>query len=103
MLNCLLFLYSLIWKPTMSTSAEFVDGANFVEAIHSVRDDSTGDKYVLVQHMDGNPNKLTVVRTGQDPTEIASYLDDTQAMYALARYESTFDMSNTIKFVYFRW
>lgn len=87
----------------MSTSAEFVDGANFVEAIRSVRDDSTDDKYVIVQHVDGNPNKLTVFRTGQDPAEIASYLDDTQAMYALARYESTFDMSNTIKFVYFRW
>lgn len=87
----------------MSTSAEFVDGANFLEAINSVRNDGTDDKYVIVQHVDGNPNKLTVLRTGQDPAEIASYLDDTQSMYALARYESTFDMSNTIKFVYFRW
>lgn len=58
----------------MSTSTEFVDGANFVEAIHSVRDDSTGDKYVIVQHVDGNPNKLTVLRTGQDPAEIAMQL-----------------------------
>lgn len=87
----------------MSTTAEFIDGANFVEAIHSVRDDNTDDKYVLVQHVEENPNKLTVLRTGQEPAELVEYLDDSQAMYALARYESTFDMSNTIKFVYFRW
>lgn len=87
----------------MSTTAEFVDGTNFVEAIHSVRDDNTDDKYVLVQHVEENPNKLTVLRTGQDPAELVEHLDDSQAMYALARYESTFDMSNTIKFVYFRW
>jgi hypothetical protein len=87
----------------MSTTADFVDGAEFVEAIKSVRNDNTGDKYVLVQHFEENPNKLTVLKTGQDPADMINYLEDSQAMYALARYESTFDMSNTIKFVYFRW
>ncbi|XP_048776315.1 uncharacterized protein LOC125680661 [Ostrea edulis] len=87
----------------MSTTAEFVDGANFVEAINSVRNDNTDDRYVLVEHVEENPNKLTVLRTGQDPADIVNYLEESQAMYALARYESTFDMSNTIKFVYFRW
>lgn len=32
----------------MSILIEFVDGVNFVEVIYFVRDDSIGDKYVIV-------------------------------------------------------
>ena len=87
----------------MSTTAEFVDGANFDEAMKSVRSDETDDTYLVVQHVDGDPNRLTVLTTGQDTKELAGHMDDTQTMYALARYQSTFDMSTTVKFVYFHW
>lgn len=87
----------------MSILIEFVDGVNFVEVIYFVRDDSIDDKYVIVQYVDGNFNKLIVFRIGQDLVEIVSYLDDIQVMYVFVRYEFIFDMFNIIKFVYFRW
>lgn len=87
----------------MSILIEFVDGVNFVEVIYFVRDDSIGDKYVIVQYVDGNFNKLIVFRIGQDLVEIVSYLDNIQVMYVFVRYEFIFDMFNIIKFVYFRW
>ena len=46
---------------------------------------------------------LQVVKTGQDVEELADEMQDDQVMYVLARYQSTFDMSDTVKFVYFRW
>lgn len=44
-----------------------------------------------------------VVKVGQDTSELATLLDESQVMYALGRYETKFDMSTTVKFVYFRW
>ena len=87
----------------MSTVAEFIDGANFEEAVKSVRDDNTDDKYVVVGHVENNPNRVSVLKVGQDLEQLGAEMNDTQVMYALARYESIFDMSKTIKFVYFRW
>ncbi|XP_050389533.1 uncharacterized protein LOC126808659 [Patella vulgata] len=87
----------------MSVEVEVVDGSAFKEALHSVRSDNTSDTYVIVGHVDGDQNRINVVTVGQDNNEIASYMDDCQMMYVLARYETKFDMSLTIKFVYFRW
>lgn len=87
----------------MSTRAEFVEDANFDECIRSVRADTTEDNYVLVGHVDHNPNQLTVVQVGQNVEDLQGLMDDSQVMYAFARYQSTFDMSSTIKFVYIHW
>jgi hypothetical protein len=59
--------------------------------------------YIVVGHIDNDPNRLSVLKVGEDVSDIEELLDDTQMMYVLARYESTFDMSNTVKFVYFHW
>ena len=40
---------------------------------------------------------------GQSTAELGSLLDEGQVMYALGRYKTKFDMSTTVKFVYFRW
>ncbi|KAK3088916.1 hypothetical protein FSP39_025420 [Pinctada imbricata] len=87
----------------MSTTADFIDGANFEEAMKSVRSDDKVDNYLVVGHEEDDPTRLTVVTTGQDVEELANHMKDTKVMYALARYQSTFDMSNTVKFVYFHW
>ncbi|KAK3605296.1 hypothetical protein CHS0354_001414 [Potamilus streckersoni] len=87
----------------MSTSAEFTDGTHFAESAKLVRDDSAAEKYVIVGHVDGNPNHVAVQKVGYDVSELPNETDDTQVLYILARYESTFDMSSTVKFVYFRW
>lgn len=87
----------------MSTETTFEDKAAFDEAIQSVRDDNSPMHYIVVGHIDNDPNRLTVLKVGEDVSDIEELLDDKQMMYALARYESTFDMSNTVKFVYFHW
>ena len=87
----------------MSTTASFVDGATFAEAMKSVRDDSTGDLFLVAGHVQGDPNRLELVTVGQNTSELVDAMDDSRVMYALARYETKFDMSTTVKFVYFRW
>ncbi|XP_046560819.1 uncharacterized protein LOC124269828 [Haliotis rubra] len=87
----------------MSTDAEFVDGATFEEAMKSVRSDDTGDLFLVVGHIQGDPNRLELVTVGQETSQLVEYLEDDRVMYALARYETKFDMSITVKFVYFRW
>lgn len=88
----------------MATTIDVVDGEiNFQEAITSVRSDASADKYVLCGHVDGDPNRMQVLRVGQATDELSSLLDESQVMYALGRYETKFDMSTTVKFVYFRW
>lgn len=87
----------------MSTSAEFENPEEFQQAIASVRSDSTDDVYVIVGHVDNDPTRLTVLKLGQNVEELGENVDSSQVMYILARYESTFDMSTTVKFVYFRW
>ena len=44
-----------------------------------------------------------VVQVGQTTADLCNLLDEGQVMYALGRYETKFDMSTTVKFVYFRW
>lgn len=87
----------------MSTTAEFEDPSSFNEGIRAIRDDNASETYIVVGHIDNDPNRLTVIQVGEDVTELQELFDDSQMMYALARYESTFDMSKTIKFVYFHW
>jgi len=87
----------------MSTSAAFENPDEFREAIASVRNDASDDVYAIVGHIDSDPTRLGVLKLGQDVEEIADHLDSTQVMYILARYKSTFDMSTTVKFIYFRW
>ncbi|XP_025114512.1 uncharacterized protein LOC112576354 isoform X2 [Pomacea canaliculata] len=87
----------------MATTIEVADGNAFHEAIASVRSDATEDTYVLCGHVNGDPNRIQVLKVGQDTSELATLLDDSQVMYALGRYETKFDMSTTVKFVYFRW
>ncbi|KAH9487626.1 hypothetical protein Btru_070279 [Bulinus truncatus] len=52
---------------------------------------------------DGSPNKIGVLFTGTDPSEMGSKVDPSEAMYGLARYETKFDLSTTVKFVYIHW
>ncbi|XP_046365847.2 uncharacterized protein LOC124141792 [Haliotis rufescens] len=87
----------------MSTKAEFADGATFVEAMKSVRSDDTGDLFLVVGHIEGDPNRLELVTVGQETSQVVDFLEDDRVMYALARYKTKFDMSTTVKFVYFRW
>ena len=87
----------------MSTEAAFEDKAAFHEGIKAVRDDNSSINYIVVGHIDNDPNRLNVLRVGEDVSDMKELFDDTQMMYALARYESTFDMSTTVKFVYFHW
>lgn len=87
----------------MSTTATFEDDSSFQEASGSVRNDSADAKYVIVGHVNDDPLRIQVVKTGQDVEELADEMQDDQVMYVLARYQSTFDMSDTVKFVYFRW
>lgn len=87
----------------MTTTIEVVDGGAFHEGIASVRSDTSDDKYIICCHVDGDPNRVQTVQVGQSTSEIAGLLDEGQVMYALGRYETKFDMSTTVKFVYFRW
>ncbi|KAH3796146.1 uncharacterized protein LOC127838019 [Dreissena polymorpha] len=87
----------------MSTSATFENLEEFQEAATSVRNDATDDAFVIVGHVNNNPAQVAVVKVGQNVEDIADNLDNSQVMYILARYESSFDMSKTVKFVYFRW
>ncbi|KAL4219704.1 hypothetical protein ACF0H5_022274 [Mactra antiquata] len=87
----------------MSTSATFEDLSEFQDAMASVRNDATENVYVIVGHLNKDPARVGVVKVGQNVEELAENVDSTQVMYILARYESTFDMSKTVKFVYFRW
>ncbi|XP_076454709.1 uncharacterized protein LOC143289570 [Babylonia areolata] len=87
----------------MTTTIEVVDGGAFQEGIASVRSDASGDRFILCSHVEGDPNRIQTVTVGQNTSDIAGQLDDCQVMYALGRYETKFDMSTTVKFVYFRW
>ncbi|KAK7095530.1 uncharacterized protein [Littorina saxatilis] len=87
----------------MATTIEVVDGTAFQEAMASVRSDTTDDKYILCGHVDGNPNRIQTLQVGQLTAELSDMLDEGQVMYALGRYQTQFDMSTTVKFVYFRW
>lgn len=87
----------------MSTDVGFVDESAFNAAISDVRNDNSEVNYVICGHVDGKPNVIGVLYTGIDPSEIGSKMDPSESLYALARYETKFDLSTTVKFVYIHW
>ena len=44
----------------MSTTAKFEDDSEFEAASGQVRNDGTETKYVIVSHVDGDPQKIQV-------------------------------------------
>lgn len=87
----------------MSTEAVFEDESAFTAAISDVRNDSSDINYVICGHVGGSPNLIGVLSTGSNISEIGSRMDPSEAMYGLARYETKFDLSTTVKFVYIHW
>lgn len=90
----------------MSTIASANDLEYLTFAIQNVRADAEGvhrHAWVLVGHVDNNPNLIDVVGQGENMDDFISRLEDDQVMYALLRFMVTFDMSSTVKFVYVRW
>ena len=49
-----------VLSSRMATTIEVVDGTAFQEAIASVRNDATDDKFVICGHADGDPNRIQV-------------------------------------------
>ncbi|CAH1796629.1 unnamed protein product [Owenia fusiformis] len=87
----------------MSTTAEFEDVDAFKEAIGAVRDDSNSTNYTVVGHVNGSPNLLGVVATGENIGDVLDLFSPTEMMYALVRLSTKVDMSTTVKFVYIHW
>ncbi|BFZ05739.1 hypothetical protein BsWGS_08778 [Bradybaena similaris] len=87
----------------MSTEAIFEDESAFTAALSDVRNDSSDINYIICGHVGGSPNLIGVLSTGSNISEIGSRMDPTEAMYGLARYETKFDLSTTVKFVYIHW
>lgn len=87
----------------MTTTAAFENLQEFKSAVATVRKDGTDDKYLIVGHVEGDPSKLHLIKVGQNVSELATEVDDSQVLYILSRYERTFDMSSTVKFVYIHW
>ena len=87
----------------MSTEVIIEDEPTFAAGIRDVRDDSCETTYIICGHVEGNPNKIQLLHSGSDNSEIGSKMDSSEIMYGLARFEIKFDMSTTIKFVYIRW
>lgn len=90
----------------MSTTAEPVNPDEMKAAIANVRADAAGvnrHAWVIIQHVDNNPNAIDVLAQGEDINELQSHLQEDQVLYLLLRFTTAFDMSNTVKFVYVRW
>ena len=56
----------------MSTSVGVEDEQAFRAALAAVRSDASTTRYLLCGHVDGNPNKVTLVAAGDDPADLAS-------------------------------
>jgi len=62
----------------MSTAAEFVNLDEFQEAVAAVRNDASDTSYVIVGHVDNDPARVQVVKTGDNVEEIAENMDSSQ-------------------------
>lgn len=87
----------------MSTESEVADQYAFTEALADIRDDACDINLVVVGHVDGNPNLVNIVHKGPVVDDLSSVLRDDEVMYLLARVTSTYDMSETVKFIYVHW
>ncbi|ESN93342.1 hypothetical protein HELRODRAFT_194138 [Helobdella robusta] len=94
----------------MGTRAEPLDPHKLRSALADVRSDQ-GEIYrkswVIVGHVDQNPQSIDVSATSEITDSslgtFCSYLKNDEVMYCLLRMTTTFDMSNTVKFVYIHW
>ncbi|BFZ20309.1 hypothetical protein BsWGS_23348 [Bradybaena similaris] len=87
----------------MSTEVVIEDEAAFNTAISDVRNDESDIRYMICGHIDGNPNIIKVLFTGNDTSEISTKMDPDEAMYVLARYEVRFEVLVNVKFIYIHW
>ena len=94
----------------MSTEVQPQDAEALRQAIKDIRSDESGPDrkmWVLVGHIDSNPNEIGVVAsdTSEEATieDFRAKLEDDQVMYGLIRLTTAIDMSNTVRFVYVHW
>ncbi|XP_033119532.1 uncharacterized protein LOC117118910 [Anneissia japonica] len=94
----------------MSTTVEIEDSEKFQSAISSVRSDDgelVRQSWVLIGHVDQNPNMIHIVDNDNSPgaqiSGFVSGLQEDMVMYGLLRHSVTVDMSATIKFIYVHW
>ena len=94
----------------MSTVAKVRDLDNLVKVLAEVRSDIptvSRKSWVVVGHVDGNPNEIDVVAHDASAeaslADVVSHLHGDQVMYCLLRLTTTHDMSSTVKFVYVHW
>ena len=65
--------------------------------------DPTRRAWLIVAHVDNNPNKIQLLAEGEGFDECLDKLADDQVMYIMFRLSRTIDMSTTVKFVYIHW
>ena len=90
----------------MSTEVDIDNVEAFNDAKMRLRSDSgeaTRRAWLVISHVDNNPNKVHLLAEGEGFNECKENLADDQVMYILFRLSSTFDMSTTVKFVYIHW
>ena len=87
----------------MSTEVSFEDEATVKAAFADVRNDAVDITYAICEHVDGRPDRLRLLCTGTDTSELGSKMDSADPLYILARYDTQFDLSVTTKFVYIMW
>ena len=90
----------------MSTRVEVSDVRQLKEAVKKLRSDA-GDHartaWLIVSHVDNDPNFIALHSEGEILTDCVANLLDDQVMYILFRVSNTYDMSTTVKFVYVHW
>ena len=90
----------------MSTEVGVQDLSLLKQALEKLRSDA-GDHartaWLLVSHVNNNPNTIQLHSEGEKLSECVEQLLDDQVMYILFRVSSTYDMSTTVKFVYVHW
>ncbi|KAI9209038.1 uncharacterized protein BJ171DRAFT_488270 [Polychytrium aggregatum] len=85
----------------MSIKVTLNDEAAVLQAIRSVRNDTDSTNYVVVGHVNDDPNTLGLVASGAEGLEgIRAHLRDDQVLYSLLRITTKVDLSTTVKFVF---
>ena len=62
----------------MSTSASFENLKEFEDAIANVRNDASPITYVIVGHVDNDPARVEVMKSGESVDELASLVENSQ-------------------------
>ncbi|EDO47220.1 predicted protein [Nematostella vectensis] len=88
----------------MSTTVDIIDPVPFDKGIGDVRSDVSPINWMVAGHVSMNPNVLGFRASGCGGLEeMATHLNDDEAMYALVRLQEKVDLSSTVKFVYIHW